>query len=189
MTIVVTTCRRPGRRIRSFCNELAAVLPEAIRVNRGKQSIEDLAATALSLGASKVIIVGSRRGNPGRLIFMEVGEDYYKWIPPKVIIAGVKLAREVPDSVKPPRIVNMVIGCEEEVSDEVKAFAETLAQALELPYCEAADPEDLKGMGNVVLWVSRHSRSLAFIRFFTLRDMKICGPLIRVERAFLYVSS
>lgn len=48
--IVLTSSRDASIRMRQFLNELELVIPNAVKVNRGKSSIIEIAGKALSLG-------------------------------------------------------------------------------------------------------------------------------------------
>ena len=180
--IIVTTCRSPGRRLRSFANDLADSLPDAVRVNRGKQSIEDLAANAARWGADLVIIIGAWRGNPGRLLFMKITEDGYQFAPPFLLLAGVKLLREMSEQDRPPSISTEIVATAESSSVKVKELGESLAELFKLPYIEVSAPEDLRGSADVIMWVEDGRREAAAIKFLNGRSLKPAGPLIRIRR-------
>jgi len=98
--ILITTTRRPSRRTRSFVRDLYHVLPDAIRRNRGKMSLEDLNELALQLGADRVLVVGTSRGNPSSLAFYEPHPSAIR--PISVIhLRGVSLRREITDKRAP----------------------------------------------------------------------------------------
>lgn len=93
--IIVTTSRRPGKRLRSFVKDLASVLPRAERVTRGHLTMQELAVLALNRGVNRVVVVAERRGNPGIIRVYEP-----KPAPPRLenivsfIVKGVSLSRE-----------------------------------------------------------------------------------------------
>ena len=92
--ILITTTRRPSPRTRSLVKDLVSVIPGAIRFTRGHYNIEELSFEATAVGAARVIIVGTMRGNPSILRF-------YEPRPPKLyhiaslIVKGVALSREI----------------------------------------------------------------------------------------------
>jgi len=95
--ILVTTSRRPNRRIRSFVKDLVSVIPGSIRITRGHLSMKDLALDAANLGASRVIIVADRRGNPGIIRSYSVvkeGEGFKLENIVSFIVKGVTLSRD-----------------------------------------------------------------------------------------------
>ena len=76
--ILITTSRRPTRRTRTFAKELARVLPNAIKVNRGKANLEDLKEYMILKGFTKLIIINTKKGNPSQLVFYELSYDGLK---------------------------------------------------------------------------------------------------------------
>lgn len=73
--------------------ELAAVLPHAEYVTRGKKSVEETAYLAYTLGSSKLIIIGVSHGGPGSLSVLKSGKDW-DWIARHPIV-GASLYREL----------------------------------------------------------------------------------------------
>ena len=100
--IIVTTSHRPNQRLRSFAKDLAAVLPFAIKVNRGKSSLRDLFHDAVSLGARRVVIVSTWKGNPGTIRVYEPTETLETGLREvlHIRLRGATLRREIPGSVK-----------------------------------------------------------------------------------------
>jgi len=92
--IIITTSRRPTRRIRTFCNDLARCIPNSMRINRGKLSREGLAEKAYELEADRVIIVDRWKGGPGKIELFNVREALVG-VPPLIYIRGIKLQREM----------------------------------------------------------------------------------------------
>jgi len=90
---LVTTSRRPSHKVRIIGRELAAVLPHAEYVTRGKKSVEETAYLAYTLGSSKLIIIGVSHGGPGSLSVLRTGKDW-DWIARHPIV-GASLYREL----------------------------------------------------------------------------------------------
>ncbi|MCD6510081.1 MAG: hypothetical protein J7L11_06855 [Thermoprotei archaeon] len=179
--IIVSTCREPGRRIRSFSKELAASLPDAIRVNRGKYPLGELARISLELGADTLIIVGSRKGNPGRLVIYRIEEDQYYKVPPLIRIRGVKLLREIDEKSPVSVVKSLVVTCSEGMPDEVKEFAESLAGALRLPYVEITSYDEVMNSADILLSLTHRREGHIILKFLNANDLKPAGPLIRVD--------
>ena len=93
--VIVTTSRRPNNRVRSLVKELCLTLPKAVKLNRGHLSMGELAREAMILGAERVLIVSSRKGNPGiiRIYSVEPKEALLRNIV-SFKVKGVSLARE-----------------------------------------------------------------------------------------------
>lgn len=124
-SIIVTTSRAPSPRTRSFVKDLVALLPGAERLTRGHLTLEELAIAARAKGASRVVIVGERKGNPS---IIRVYEPALGGISPlrnivTFILAGVSLSREL-NRPKPGRVRRLLITDpgDEELDDYVEAF-------------------------------------------------------------------
>ncbi len=182
MRIVVSTCREPSRRIRSFSNELAKALPEAIRVNRGKFPLKELARIALDFGAYALILIGSFKGNPGKIVIYRIEELRYYKIPPTIYIKGVKLLREMHKKSPLPIVKSLFVICKEDEPDFVKEFSETLASAIKMPYLEISNFKEVLESVDVLLLTSYMHRGYLVIEFLNGRDLKPAGPLIRIRR-------
>jgi len=92
--ILLTTSRSPTPRIRTFCNDLTRVIPNIVRVNRGKMSIDEVAEKALEHGADRVVVVDRWQGEPSKIEFFHVGTEGLIPVPPILYIVGIRLQRE-----------------------------------------------------------------------------------------------
>lgn len=91
--ILITSSHRPSRRVRSFINDLARTLPKAVRINRGKKSIEDLRDLMKLAGYRALIIVNTWKANPGRIdAYLREGEALRRI--GSLYISSIKLSRE-----------------------------------------------------------------------------------------------
>ena len=182
MPILITTSRHPNPRLRTFVKDLARALPNAIHINRGKLNIDELAAEAYRRGSSVIVIVcRGWCGNPGRIVFLHIYKEHFEFYPLIIQIRGVKLVREIPDA-KPMRVSEEIIGYFS--NSESEDFALALGEALQIPVLKANLIEDLKGISAAVLLVERAIRgNIPFIiRFISLKDLALIGPIIKVRR-------
>lgn len=92
--ILLTTSRNPTPRVRTFCNELARMIPGIVYVNRGKMSADEVAEKALGYEADRVVIVERRHGGLGVVKLFKIGETGLVSTSPIVHIAGIKLQRD-----------------------------------------------------------------------------------------------
>ena len=92
--IMLTTSRNPTPRIRTFCKDLARVIPNILHVNRRKMSINQLAEKALEHSVDHVAIVERWQGSPDRIEFFSIDSSGLVPVPPILYIAGIRLQRE-----------------------------------------------------------------------------------------------
>jgi len=129
--ILLTTSRRPTGRIRTLCRELARVIPNAVRVNRGKLSSEGVAERALEYGADRVIIIDRWKGGPGKIQFFHAGAEGIIPVPPTLYFSGVKLQREFKTRVG--KIRPLTLTASSEGSSQKGKLAEALSNFLNVP--------------------------------------------------------
>ncbi len=137
--ILITTSRRPTRRIRTFCNELSATIPNSIRVNRGKMSLRDLAEYAIEEGFKRVFIVDRWKGGPGRLRLYMLGDEGIVQIPPQIYIKGIKLRREFKIGRK---IIKSLAIIRSQISTEALKLTETLSRFFNIPLTDREEGYD-----------------------------------------------
>ncbi|MEM3702996.1 MAG: hypothetical protein QXX79_01035 [Candidatus Bathyarchaeia archaeon] len=92
--ILLTTSRRPTKGIRTFCLDLSHTIPNVLRINRGKLSLEGVAEKALELKAEKVLVVNRWKGGPGKIELYVVSGKGLQPLPPLIYLKGVKLRRD-----------------------------------------------------------------------------------------------
>jgi len=129
--ILVTTSRRPTGRVRTLCRELACVIPDAIRVNRGKLSLDGVAERALEFGANRVIIIDRWKGGPGKIQFFHAGSEGLIPVPSTLYVSGVRLQREFGTRVRKMRPLTLTTSSEGPAQTE--KLAEVLSNFLEIP--------------------------------------------------------
>jgi rRNA maturation protein Rpf1 len=128
----LTTSRRPTPRIRTFCRDLACSIPNVVRINRGKLSLDGIAEKTLELNANQVIIVDRWKGGPGKIELFKIGQEGLVPIPPIMYVAGIKLRREF-DKVKTKPVRSLIITTQSEKSDEIIRIARSLSNFLNVP--------------------------------------------------------
>ncbi len=178
--IIVTTSRHTNPRVRSFVKDLARVLLNAEKLNRGKLSLHELAVEAWNKNAELVIIVGrGLRGNPGRMVFVRISDDRY-FQEMILSLAGVKLIREV-QGVPPPKVIDEIVAYRDDSRECVEETALALGEVLGVPlisYSNLADVKDLSQMAIVV----EEFNNLPIINFINCIKLIPVGPIIKVKK-------
>jgi len=167
--ILITTTRRPSKRTRSFARDLYHVLPNSIRRNRGKMSLEDLNELAIRTGVDRIIVIGTQRGNPSSLTFYEPTPSHLKPIS-TVSLSGVSLRREITKKRAPPSKRFCVAS-----SDELESEAELLARSFNV---RSVKLEELKGFDISLILTSEGGLKASFYRVSPLEEL---GPRMRIS--------
>ncbi|MEM3536898.1 MAG: hypothetical protein QXP84_00085 [Candidatus Korarchaeum sp.] len=174
--ILITTTRRPSRRTRSFVRDLYHVIPTSRRRNRGKMSMEDLNELAIREGAERVIIVGTRRGNPSFLAFYEPSPSYLKPIS-LIGLDGVSLRSEITNRRAPhARRLGIVYSRE-----ELKEKARILAKSFKTPILIQGLEELRSGTESCEVAFLLSSDSGVRGTFYRVRPTEEIGPRMRIS--------
>jgi rRNA maturation protein Rpf1 len=172
--ILITTSRRPTRRLLSFVKELAYSLPNTLKIQRGKLGINGLTKMAMESGISKIIIVHRWKGNPGKIELRKIEDSKLKIVPPLIYLAGIKLRREY--GIKEKFKIDSV-SFEKNSSPKIKAIAKVFSEFIEIPLINEKFKEKFKAS----LHISQHSKYEAKVAVTSLPNMKEIGPTFIVK--------
>jgi U3 small nucleolar ribonucleoprotein protein IMP4 len=80
INIIFTSSRDPPLRVRRFLNELVRVIPGSLKINRGRQSLDEIFKKALEYNARYLVIFRIVKGNPAELKVIDLYNNYVKYI-------------------------------------------------------------------------------------------------------------
>jgi U3 small nucleolar ribonucleoprotein protein IMP4 len=187
--ILVTTSHRPSQRVRSFVKDLASVLPNAVRRNRGKATMRDLYYEAVSIGANRVVIVGGRKGNPGVISVYEPAEPPEEELRllARLSLAGVRLSRETPGAQRSYGARSLGVHVESS-SDELSMLGDLLIRLFNARLI--LDLERAHRVVDVVAVVRPGGApdAVAEVTFLCAGSGRQCGPTLRLKGVYDYVS-
>jgi rRNA maturation protein Rpf1 len=170
--------------MRTFCRDLANSIPDVVRVNRGKMSLDGVAEKAIELEADRTVIVDRWHGGPGKIGFFQVSSNGLEPVPPLMLMSGIRLRRELEEGAK--RVCSSVITVEPEASPELKRFAGQMSKYFGLPILsldEAADGH------RASMHFSFDSSRRIQITFMLLSRMVEIGPRVTISKLVWEVSS
>jgi U3 small nucleolar ribonucleoprotein protein IMP4 len=176
--ILLTTSHRPTRRIRTFCKDFSHSIPNIIRINRGKLSLEGLAVKALELGADRVIIVDRWKGGPGKIELFKVKKGKLQPTPPLIYVRGVKLRREFGTMPRGRRIKSTAILAFPEAPQEVIRLGEIFSEFFQIPIVRA---EEEKRHFSALMEIKKIPAGEIVVTFNLLPESVEIGPLIRIS--------
>jgi U3 small nucleolar ribonucleoprotein protein IMP4 len=181
--LLLTSSRRPTGEIRTLCKDLANVIPQAVRVNRGKMSLDDVAEKAIELEADRVIVVDRWHGGPGRINFFQITPTGLRPVPPPMVIAGIRFRREFKEGTK--RIKSSVITVDPVDSSELQRIADHLSQFLGLPVLSV---DEASGKNVVSMHLSFGTSRRPQISFLQLQRIVEIGPRVTLSKLVWEVS-
>ena len=175
--ILLTTSRRPTRRTRTLCQDFARSIPNVVRINRGKLSLDGIAERALELNADRVIVVDRWKGGPGKIKLFLTEPTGLSPVPPLMHVAGIRLQREFEAETKPVR--SLVVTTAQENSPEAMKVAEHLSNFLNFPMSSI---NETASKYQASMHVSHNSSGRIQITFMLLPQMVEIGPRITISR-------
>jgi U3 small nucleolar ribonucleoprotein protein IMP4 len=175
--ILLTTSRRPTGRIRTFCRDFVNSIPDVVRVNRGKMSLDGVAEKAIELEADRVVVVDRWRGGPGKINLFHVSSTGLKSVPPLMLISMIRLRREFKEGTRRAR--SSAITMKPEDSAELERIAGRLSQYFGLPVLSV--DEAARKYGASMHFSFDSSRRLQ-ITFMRLQRMVEIGPRVTLSK-------
>lgn len=130
--VLLSTSRKPTRRMRSFCHDLTRCVPGIIQLNRGKLSMDGLAEEALEFNADRVMIVSRWKGRLGKIELYRIGATGLTSFSPIVYVKSISLQREFGRKKKSGRIRSLAATLSTGVSPETREAAEAFSEFFKL---------------------------------------------------------
>lgn len=176
--ILLTTSRRPTPRIRTFCRDLARSIPNVVRVNRGKLSLDGVAERAIEFGADRVVIINRWKGGPGKIELFEVGREGLALVPPIMYVAGIKLQREF-DRARGKPVRSLIVTTPSEESDENMRIARSLSSFLNIPLSQMGEAVS---KSQIAMHISSNDLHCIQITFMLLHPKTVeIGPRVTLS--------
>jgi rRNA maturation protein Rpf1 len=117
--IVLTTCRRPTQRIRSFTKDISHSHPATTILSRGKLGLVDLATATRKFGSNQILVISRWMGGPGRIEFLSLDSNRVS-LSSTLYLKNVRLQREY-DTHRAPRAE--IVTTSEKIHSETARFA------------------------------------------------------------------
>ena len=169
--IHLTTSRRPTRRIRTLCHDLAHSVPNIVRINRGKLSLDGIAERAVELDADRIVVIDRWKGGPGKIKLFRIEPTGLIPVPPLMYIAGIRLQREF--EAKTKHVRSLVVTTELENPPETVRIAERLSDFFNLPRLSI---DEAATKYHASMHVSLNASCRTQITFMLLPQMVEIGP-------------
>jgi len=174
--ILLTTSRNPTARIRTLCSDLSRVIPNVVRVNRGKMNTDEVAEKALEHDTNHAVIIDRWQGGPGSIKLFRVGESGLVLTPPIIHITDTRLRREFGVSkVKPAGSIVLLAS---KTSAEALRLAEACSKFFGIPLLSM---DEAVKAGPTLMCVSRDNVNRIVITFMAEPNHVEVGPRITVS--------
>jgi len=185
--IIITTSHRPTPRTRSLVKDLVSVIPNAVRITRGKATLDLLALQAVDIGADRILVIRNWKGNPRFL-------DFYEVLPATrkatkictLVLRGYKLARECGHPPPPHKPASLILSMNDVVS---RGIDECILECLVRGLRPSIATEEVSTRNHAIRLVI-DTKTVKNFRIYELRfsdpNGKEYGPVLRIWKAKMY---
>ena len=175
--ILLTTSRRPTRRIRTLCHDFARSVPNVVRINRGKLSLDGIAERAVELNSDRIVVIDRWKGGPGKIKLFRIEPTGLFSVPPLMYVAGVRLQREF--EAKTKHVRSLVVTTEPENPPETVRIAECLSDFFNLPRLSI---DEAAAKYQASMRISLNASRRTQITFMLFPQMVEIGPRITLSK-------
>ncbi|MEM3699365.1 MAG: hypothetical protein QXL57_00625 [Candidatus Bathyarchaeia archaeon] len=178
--LLLTTSRRPTRNMRTLCREISYNIPFAIRINRGKLSLEEIAEKSMELKAEKVMIIERWKFGLGKIQFFHAKPEGLERIPPTIYIRNARFRRDLAgEMMRERRIKSISMATSSNKGVEIMKLEKALSNFFSLPIFSLE--EVVNRRYDAVMQVKTSSQKNLIITFMLLPEMVEIGPQIWIS--------
>jgi rRNA maturation protein Rpf1 len=168
--------------MRTLCRELSYNIPSAIRINRGKLSLEGIAEKSEEFGAEKVMIIERWKPGIGKMQFFNVKPEGLEKAPPTIYMRDSKFRRQlVGETMKGRRIKSIAVAASPQENSTAKKFEKALSDFFAIPVFSIKEAINRKY--DVAMQFKINSQKGLTITFILLPELVEIGPQIIVSHA------
>ncbi len=175
--ILITTSRNPTQTIRTFCNDLACSIPNSLKINRGKSSLDALAEKALEFEAEKIVISDRWKGGLGKIQLFEMVTMGLVQFYPLIYVREAKL-RKVFGHIR-TETKSLALQTADGIPFETQKLAEALSHFFNIPKLSSYEalPSDIQG----TMYISFNTARRIQVTFLQTPQRIEVGPQITVS--------
>ena len=173
--ILITTSHRPTQRIRSFCHDLTRIIPNSIRMNRGKMNFEGIIDRALDVNANRLIVIEKWKRGFCVIHFYTLVPDVSRFYP-ILYLSSVKTQKDLGS--RTTNWKKLVITLQHDPSTELSQVARALSHFIELPieYLRTDLPYQ------ALIHLSSIQKDWVKIALILFPIFKMIGPILIVKK-------
>jgi rRNA maturation protein Rpf1 len=166
--------------MRTLCREISYNIPFAVRINRGKLSLEGIAEKSIELNAEKVMIIERWKFGVGKMQLFHVKLERLESVPPTIYICHARFRRNLAAEImKGRRIKSIAIAAAPHKNAEVMKLEKALSDFFTLPLLSIEEAVDRKY--DAVMQIKISPQKNIIITFTLLPELVEIGPQIWVS--------
>lgn len=158
-----------------MCRDLSNSIPNLIRINRGKMSLDQLTEKALELDANRVILVDRWNMGTGKISLYIIDSSELTIFPPELFLSKIRLKRNFENKIKDHV---SFITIEPNSIDKIEKLAQSFSEFFGLPIIKINEAHNRQLSSMHIIYKSKRSVQIKFI--FLQRMIEI-GPRITVS--------
>ncbi|MGB9713616.1 MAG: hypothetical protein ACPLZC_01405 [Candidatus Bathyarchaeales archaeon] len=168
--------------MRTLCREISYNIPFAIRINRGKLSLEGIAEKSVEFGAEKVMIIERWKFGPGKIQFFNIKSEGLEKVPPTIYVRNIKFRRNLAgDTMKGRRIKSIAVASSPQENSIAKNLEKFLSDFFAIPVSSLKEAINRKY--DAAMQVKINPQKELVITFILLPELVEIGPRIIVSHA------
>jgi rRNA maturation protein Rpf1 len=172
--ILITTSRRPNQRIRTFCHDLARVLPNSNRINRGKLNFRGIIDNTQVRNSDRLVIIEKWKRGFCKINFYTISPEINRFYP-ILYISNVITQNDIGSRTIHKKLV---ITIHPDASNNIHQVAYALSKFIELPIKHLK--KDLPYQTSI--HVSNVKKGWMKIALAKLPLLKEVGPILIVKK-------
>jgi rRNA maturation protein Rpf1 len=166
--------------MRTLCGEISHSLPFAVRINRGKLSLEGIAEKSVEYDAEKVMIIERWKFGLGRIQLFNLKPEGLESVPPTIYVRNAIFRRNLAGEImKERRIKSIAIAASPHENSEVEKLEKALSDFFEIPVFSLKEAINKKC--DAAMQIKTSSQKDLIITFMLLPELVEVGPQILVS--------
>ncbi|MEM2109846.1 MAG: hypothetical protein QW327_05100 [Candidatus Odinarchaeota archaeon] len=174
---LITTSRHPAIKARVLIKDLSHLLPNCLRINRGKASLSALVMKALQNSKHTIIIVDSKKSIPDSLHILQIGVNARILNDFRILITGFEEKTSV-SSLRAPETAPRYYLIDENLPNQVIDKISEISKSLGL---NKIDNAQLNNISGVVFYFKLENNTVT-LKFYLAPSMDELGPRLKIQQ-------
>jgi rRNA maturation protein Rpf1 len=166
--------------MRTLCNEISYNIPSAVRINRGKLSLEGIAEKSMAFNAEKVLIIEKWKFGAAKIQLFHVKPEGLERVPPTIYVRHLRFRRNLAaEMMRGRRIKSIAMAASLYKNAEVMKLEKALSDFFALPVLSLEKVVNRKY--DAAMQIKTTSQKDLIITFMLLPELVEMGPQILVS--------
>ena len=173
---LITTSRHPAVKARVLIKDISHLLPDCLRINRGKASLSALVVKALQNSKHTIIIVDSKKSIPASLHILQISVNARILKDFKILITGFEEKTSV-SRLRVPETASRYYLLDENLPNQIIEKISEISKLLGLKKIEHAQLNNISG----ILFYFKLENNTVTLKFYLTPSMNELGPRLKIQ--------